>query len=94
MQIMYDLKKLGTLSKINLTEEEKNKAGQFFDFWIAKFEEFEAIDTKNTEPLFSVSTLENVTREDAAEKTAGAEKLLENAPEHYDGYFAVPKIIE
>ncbi|MCL2813295.1 MAG: Asp-tRNA(Asn)/Glu-tRNA(Gln) amidotransferase subunit GatC [Oscillospiraceae bacterium] len=91
---MYDLEKLESFSKIKLSEEEKIKAGQFFDFWILKFRELENTNTEDVEPLFGVSTLENVTREDAAEKEFGADVILENAPDQYDGYFAVPKIIE
>ena len=91
---MYDLEKLESLAKINLTDEEKNKAAEFFDLWIEKFDRLEEIGTENIEPLVAVSSLVNVTREDIAEKMVSVSELLENAPEQYNNYFVVPRIIE
>ena len=91
---MYDLEKLKSFTKIELSEEEKNKAERFFDFWILKFRALEDTDTQNAAPLFGVSPLENVTREDAAVNICGVNEILENAPDRYDGYFVVPRIIE
>ena len=91
---MYDLKKLESLAKINLTDDEKNKAIEFFDFMIRKFDTLDNIDTKNIEPLVTVSSLNNIMREDVAYKMVSRETLLENAPEQHDGYFVVPRILE
>ena len=91
---MVDLKILESLSKINLTDDEKNKADDFFKFWIEKFDMLENVDTENIEPLVTVSSLVNVMREDTAYKMLSREELLENAPEQHDGYFIVPRILE
>jgi len=91
---MVNLKTLESLSKINLTDDEKNTAAEFFDFWIEKFDLLENIDTENIEPLITVSSLENVMREDISHKMVSVEKLLENAPEQYNNYFVVPRILE
>jgi len=91
---MVDLKTLESLSKINLLDEEKNKAYEFFEFWIEKFDMLENVDTENVEPLVTVSSLVNVMREDKAYKMLSREELLENAPEQNDGYFVVPRILE
>ena len=88
------LKTLESLSKINLTDNEKSQAIEFFDFWIAKYDMLENIDTENIEPLVTVSSLINVMREDVSYKMVSVEKLLENAPEQYNGYFVVPRILE
>jgi len=88
------LKTLGSLSKINLTDAEKNTAAEFFDLWINKFDTLENINTENIEPLVTVSSLENVMREDMSDKMVNIEELLENAPEQYNGYFVVPRILE
>ena len=89
-----NLDKLKSLVKIELTEEEESAAGNYFDFWVEKFNGLKKIDTENIEPLINVSSLENIMREDTAYKIFTREELLENAPEHCDGYFAVPRIIE
>jgi len=88
------VKTLESLSKINLTDEEKKTAYDFFDFFIQKFDALENIDTENTEPLITVSSLVNVMREDVSHKMVSVEKLLENAPEQYNNYFVVPRILE
>ena len=91
---MVDLKTLESLSKINLSDDEKNKALEFFDFWIEKFDTLENVDTENVEPLVTVSSLVNVMREDISHKMVSVEKLLENSPEQNNGYFVVPRILE
>ena len=91
---MVDLKKLESLSKINLTDEERNAALEFFGFYISKFDMLEDIDTENIEPLVTVSSLENVMREDISHKMISVDELLENAPDQRDGYFVVPRILE
>ena len=91
---MIDLKTLESLSKINLTDEEKIIALEYFDFWVKKFNVLENIDTENTEPLITVSSLVNVMREDISHKMVSVDKLFENAPEQYNNYFVVPRILE
>ena len=91
---MFDLEKLESLVKIKLTDAERAAAVEYFDLWIKKFDKLEYADTENTEPLISVSALENVMREDTAYKFISRDKLLENAPEQNDGYIVVPRILE
>jgi len=91
---MFDLKKLEAISKIELTDEEKNMAFEFFGFWIEKFDTLAEENTEDTEPLVSVLPLENVMREDVAYKAISRDELLENAPGQHDGYFVVPKILD
>jgi aspartyl-tRNA(Asn)/glutamyl-tRNA(Gln) amidotransferase subunit C len=91
---MIDLKTLESLSKINLTDDEKITALEYFDFWVKKFDMLENIDTENTEPLITVSSLVNVMREDISYKMVSVDRLFENAPEEYNNYFVVPRILE
>ena len=88
------LKTLEFLSKINLTNEEKIAALEFFDFFTNKFDMLENIDTEDIEPLVTVSSLVNVMREDISHKMVSVEKLLENTPEQHNNYFVVPRILE
>ena len=88
------IKTLESLTKINLADGEKTAAVEFFDFFIQKFDMLENVDTENIEPLVTVSPLLNVMRDDVSEKTISVDELLENAPEQYNGYFVVPRILE
>jgi aspartyl-tRNA(Asn)/glutamyl-tRNA(Gln) amidotransferase subunit C len=91
---MFDLEKLESLGKIKLTDDERAEAVEYFNGWIEKFDKLASIDTENVEPLISVSSLENVMREDIAYKLFDRDKLLENTPEQQDGYIVVPRILE
>ena len=88
------LKTLEFLAKINLTDTEKKEAAEFFELYISKFDMLENINTDNTEPLVSVSSLVNVMREDISNKMVSVDKLLENSPEQNNNYFVVPRILE
>lgn len=88
------LNKLESISKINLTEAERKNALEFFESSIQRFDMLENIETENTEPLITVSSLTNVMREDVSYKIISAETILESAPEHQDGYFVVPRILD
>jgi aspartyl-tRNA(Asn)/glutamyl-tRNA(Gln) amidotransferase subunit C len=91
---LADLKKLESLIKIKLTDCEKTAAVEFLNSHAVKFDKLAGIDTENTEPLITVSSLENVMREDRASKIISREELLASAPEQRDGYIVVPKILE
>ena len=94
LKIEETLKTLESLAKINLSDEEKSIAVEYFNFFTEKFDMLENIDTENTEPLITVSSLENVMREDISYEIISKEILLENAPEQNDGYFVVPRILD
>jgi len=89
-----NIKKLESLTKLKLTDEEKTAALEYFDFWIPKFNMLENVDTENVEPLITVSSLVNVMREDVSYKMVSVDELLENAPDQHNGYFVVPRILE
>ena len=91
---MFDIETLKSLAKIKLTEEEKAEANEFFGFWTEKLDKLEHIETENIEPLVTVSSLENVMREDAPFKMTDRETLLSSAPDQHDGYFVVPRILD
>ena len=91
---MIDIEKYEALSKIRLTEAERALLSKNFNFLTENFTGFEKINTGNTEPLLSVLDIQNVLREDTAEKNFSRKEILSNAPEQCDGYFSVPKTID
>ena len=88
------LKMLESISKINLTDTEKENALGFFNFFIGKFDVLENIEIENIDPLVTVFPVCNIMREDISYKIISRETLFENAVEQNDGYFVVPKILE
>ena len=56
-------------------------------------DDLKKVDTENTEPMLSVFNENMKFREDIPKSTK-SEEVLSNAPEHKEGFFVVPKVIE
>ena len=52
------------------------------------------LDTENVEPLSHVFSITNVMREDDVKPSYDRADILQNAPEHTDETFIVPKTVE
>lgn len=84
---------VGILAKLELSEEEKTKAGKDMAQMLDYFDIMSELDTTDVEPLLHVSALQNVFREDTVSNPENSEKILQNAPEQKNDMFAVPKTI-
>ena len=58
------------------------------------FDKLQDLDTSGIEPTSHAVVMNNVFRNDVAEKLFDKDVMLENAPEKEKGCFKVPKIIE
>lgn len=85
---------LEKLNKLHLTEEETKKVIGFFDQQSEEMSVLNAIDTDNVERMVHVMPLTNVLREDVVIKNFTRDELQEDAPESYDGYWQVPRLVE
>ena len=87
--------RLCRLNQLRLTEAEEAAVLKFFK---SKNEEFAAvldkIDTENTERMVHVMPMETVVREDKMIKLFTRDELQASAPESYDGYWQVPRLVE
>ena len=85
---------VGILAKLELTDEEKERAkkdmGSMLDY-IGKLGE---LDTRGVEPMSHVFPVNNVFREDVVTNGDEREAILKNAPEEKNGMFAVPRTFE
>lgn len=88
------LKKIAHLARLEFDEESAEKMTkdmtQILD-WVEKLNE---VDTSNVEPLTTMSSEENVMREDVVGPHLDHEKGLKNAPQRDSDYFRVPKVME
>lgn len=85
---------LEMLNKIRLTEEEKAAILDFFEQQEKEISTLDAIDTANVERMVHVMPMENILREDVMIKNFTRDDLQEDAPESYDGYWQVPRLVE
>ncbi len=86
--------RLEKLSKLNLTDEERNviagDLGEILDM-VSKLDE---IDLSNVAPLRHMSEVSNRLREDEEKSSMSRETALQNAPDAENGLFKVPKVLK
>jgi len=88
------LRRLLKLNQLSLTEEEKTRVLAFFDAEGANFETLSAIDTENVERMVHVMPVLTVVRDDVEKKLFTRDELQAAAPETYEGYWQVPRLVD
>ena len=88
------VKYISKLARISINEKKaKNLANDLTN--IFKFiEKLNKLDTKNIEPLTSISETKLYLREDNIKDANIRDQILKNSPEKNKEYFVVPKVIE
>lgn len=84
---------VGILAKLELSEEEKEKAKKDMGNMLDYIDKLGELDTEGVEPMSHVFPLNNVFREDIVRNGDMREEILKNAPDEKDGMFVVPKTI-
>ena len=82
------------LSRIAVTDEEKETFTQELAGILAYIEKLNELDTEGVEPLCYASGFVNVFRKDEVGESLPREEALANAPEQTQGHYRVPKILE
>jgi len=87
-----DLDKLAKLSRLSLTDEEKEKLALEFDSILGYVSEIEKVSVG--ERVLEAGLLRNVMREDGEPHESGlyTEAILNNAPDTEDGYLKVKQV--
>jgi len=91
---MQNINKYEAMEMLDLPDAEREEIEELADALTAGFDTLARIDTNGVLPLITVLDLQNVLREDVAEKRFSREEILKNAPEQYDGHFQVPGTLE
>ena len=82
------------LAKLELSEEEKQKAKQDMERMLDYVDLLKELDTDGVTPMSHVFPVSNVFREDVVTNGDEKEAVLKNAPKQKNGMFMVPKTIE
>jgi aspartyl-tRNA(Asn)/glutamyl-tRNA(Gln) amidotransferase subunit C len=91
-----DLEHMSWLSRLELSEEDKEKYAPKLNSVLEYFEELDEVDTDGVEPTYHILSLSNVFREDEAGAPTGSlsqEETLSNAPKKLDGFFKAPRMM-
>ena len=85
---------VGILAKLELSDEEKERAKSDMGRMLDYIDKLGELDTEGVEPMSHVFPVQNVFREDIVTNGDTREALLTNAPEQKDGMFMAPKTFE
>ena len=85
---------VGILSKLELSEEEKEQAKKDMGSMLDYIDKLNELDTTGIEPMSHVFPVQNVFREDVVTNDDESEKTLKNAPGEKDNMFMVPRTFD
>jgi aspartyl-tRNA(Asn)/glutamyl-tRNA(Gln) amidotransferase subunit C len=85
---------LATLARLEVNPNEKEQLKQDLQKMITFVQKLQEVDTTGVEPLLHMTPDVNVFREDVVTSPISREEGLQNAADHTDLYFKVPKVIK
>lgn len=85
---------VGILSKLELSDEEKEQAKKDMGSMLDYIDKLNELDTTGIEPMSHVFLVQNVFREDVVTNGDESEKTLKNAPGEKDNMFMVPRTFD
>lgn len=89
-----EVKRIADLARLAITEEEVEMFKEHLDSISSYANQLNEVDTSGVEPTTHVLDLKNIMRKDEPKQWTTQEEVLKNAPDHKDGHFRVPSILE
>ncbi len=86
--------KVAKLARIRVEDEMLPALAQEFNNILGFIEQLNEVDVDGIEPMVSVSPMRLKRREDVVSDGDQQPKILSNAPDAREGFFAVPKVVE
>jgi aspartyl-tRNA(Asn)/glutamyl-tRNA(Gln) amidotransferase subunit C len=87
-------RRVAHLARIEVAEQDLDAlAGELSDI-LGFMEQLNEVDVEGVEPMTSVTPMDLKKRQDIVTDGGYAEKILSNAPDAREGFFAVPKVVE
>jgi aspartyl-tRNA(Asn)/glutamyl-tRNA(Gln) amidotransferase subunit C len=94
MPVEIDIRRVATLARLDLTEEERERLRAQLGVILEHAAKVGEVAADDVPPTASAIPLANVYRDDVAEPSLPADEALRNAPDSADGRFRVPRIVE
>ncbi|MFC3615437.1 Asp-tRNA(Asn)/Glu-tRNA(Gln) amidotransferase subunit GatC [Lutimaribacter marinistellae] len=86
--------KVAKLARIKVEDDALPALASEFNAILGFIEQLEEVDVDGVEPMVSVTPMRLKRREDVVTDGDQQEKVLSNAPDAREGFFAVPKVVE
>ena len=87
-------RKVAKLARIKVEEEDLPALASEFNAILGFVEQLNEVDVEGVEPMTSVTPMRLKLRADVVTDGNQQEKILSNAPDAREGFFAVPKVVE
>ena len=90
-----EVEHIAKLSRLELSEDEKEKFSKELSGVLEYFEKLKGIDTEGIDPCANITGLSNVSRKDEIEESGIThDDIKKNAPEFDSGSFVVPGVFD
>ncbi|MEM0937040.1 MAG: Asp-tRNA(Asn)/Glu-tRNA(Gln) amidotransferase subunit GatC [Pseudomonadota bacterium] len=87
-------RKVAKLARIRVDEAHLPALAQEFNAILGFIEQLGEVDIDGVEPMTSVTPMRLKRRADGVSDGGYPDKVLKNAPDAHEGFFAVPKVVE
>ena len=87
-------RRIAHLARIRVDEARLPALAEDFNRILGFIEQLNEVDVEGVEPMVSVSPMRLKRRDDVVNDGGYPEKILANAPDAREGFFAVPKVVE
>jgi len=87
-------RRVAKLARIRVEEEALPALAQEFNTILGFIEQLQEVDVDGVEPMTGVTPMRLKRREDTVTDGDQQDKVLANAPDAREGFFAVPKVVE
>ena len=86
--------KVAKLARIRVDDDALPALAEDFNKILGFIEQLNEVDVEGVEPMVSVTPMRLKRREDVVTDGNQQAKILSNAPDAREGFFAVPKVVE
>ena len=87
-------RKVARLSRIRVADEDLPQLAEKLSGILSFMEQLNEVDVEGVEPMTSVTPMRLKRRQDGVTDGGYPAKILKNAPDAREGFFAVPKVVE
>jgi len=87
-------RKVAHLARIEVAEADLDELAGELNNILGFMEQLTEVDVEGVEPMTSVSNMVLKRRQDVVDDGGYQDKILANAPDAREGFFAVPKVVE
>ena len=87
-------RRVAKLARIRVEEQDLPALAQEFNTILGFIEQLNEVDVEGIEPMTSVTPMQLKRREDVVTDGNMQARILSNAPDAREGFFAVPKVVE